>query len=77
MFYNLYFSIKYDVYINVKICANVEICKYIFKYVYKSNNRVNFRIKREKDEKIDIKSNFINEIQEYRDARWINSVKVY
>ena len=62
MSYNIYFSIKNDVYINVKICANVKTCKYIFKYVYKNNNRVSFRIKRERDIKNDIKLNLVNEI---------------
>ena len=47
MFCNSYLSIKYNVYINVKIYVNVKIYKYIFKYIYKGNNRVNFRIKRE------------------------------
>ena len=55
IFYNLYFSIKYDVYINVKIYANVKICKCIFKYVYKNNDRINFRMKRERNAKDDIK----------------------
>ena len=68
MFYNFYFSIKYDVHINVEICANVKICKYIFKYVYKSNDRVNLSIKCERNVKNDMKLNLVNEIQEYRDA---------
>ena len=38
MFYNLYLSIKYNAYINIKICVNVKVCKYIFKYVYKNND---------------------------------------
>ena len=38
MLYNSYLSIKYNFYINVKICANVKTYKYIFKYVYKNNN---------------------------------------
>ena len=38
MFYNFYLSIKYNIYINVKICVNIKTCKYIFKYVYKNNN---------------------------------------
>ena len=29
VFYNFDFSVKYNVYINVKICANVKVCKYI------------------------------------------------
>ena len=38
MSYNSYFLIKYNIYINVKICVNVKVCKYIFKYIYKNND---------------------------------------
>ena len=48
MFYNLYLSTKYNAYINVEIYINVKICQYIFKYVYKGNNRINLRIMRVK-----------------------------
>ena len=59
MFYNLYLSIKYNAHINVKICVNVKTYKYIFKYVYKNNNQINFRIKRINENDI---INLINEI---------------
>ena len=62
MFYNFYFSIKYNIYINVEIYVNVKICKYIFKYVYKNNDQVKLLIIREKNIKNDVKSNLINEI---------------
>ena len=59
MFYNSYLLIKYNVYINVKIYVNVKIYKYIFKYVYKNNDQINFRMKRiNKNDVIDL----INEI---------------
>ena len=38
IFYNSYLSIKYIVYINVKIYVNIKIYKYIFKYIHKNNN---------------------------------------
>ena len=47
MSYNPYLSIRYNAYINIEIYANVKACKYIFKYVYKSSDRVSLRIKRE------------------------------
>ena len=46
IFYNFYLSIKYDIYFNIKICVNVKTYKYIFIYVYKSNDSFNFQIKR-------------------------------
>ena len=36
--YNLYFSIKYYAYINIKVCAFVQAIKYINKYIYKGDN---------------------------------------
>ena len=62
MFYNFYFSIKYNIYINMKICVNVKIYKYIFKYVYKNSDRVNFYIKCENNIKNDMRLDLINEI---------------
>ena len=73
MFYNLYLSIKYNAHINVKIYVNVKVYKYIFKYVYK-NNDYYFRIKQISENDM-IKK--MNEIQKYRDARWMNSIKIY
>ena len=46
IFYNSYLLIKYNAYINIKIYVNVKIYKYIFKYIYKNNDRANLRIKR-------------------------------
>ena len=78
MLYNPYLSVKYDAHINVEICANVKACKYIFKYVHKGSDRVSLRIIRENDNRgqnvIDLNS--VNEIQEYRDARWVGSAKI-
>ena len=45
IFYNLYLLINYNAHINVKIYVNIKIYKYIFKYVYKNNDQINFRIK--------------------------------
>ena len=49
MLYSLYLSIKYDAHINVEIYVNVKTCKYIFKYVHKSSDRVSLWIVREND----------------------------
>lgn len=74
--YNPYLSAKYDAHINVEICANVKACKYIFKYVHKGSDRASLRIVREDgagDNSID--SDPVDEIQEYRDARWVGSAE--
>ena len=52
------------------MCANVKVCKYIFKYVHKNNNRINNRIQCEDDvNENNINLNLINEIQKYQNAR--------
>ncbi len=33
--HNVYLSTKYDAHINVEVCNNIRVVKYLFKYVYK------------------------------------------
>ena len=69
--YNPYLSAKYDAHINVEVCASVKACKYIFKYVHKGADRASLRIQQadgQEDEQID-------EVAEYRDARWVGSAE--
>ena len=37
--YNPYLSKKYRCHINVEACSSVKACKYLFKYIYKGNDR--------------------------------------
>jgi hypothetical protein len=37
--YNLYLSLRYKTYINMKICTIVKIIQYVHKYVYKSDDQ--------------------------------------
>lgn len=70
--YNPYLSAKYDAHINVEICANVKACKYIFKYVHKGSDWASLRIGRESEAGQDVGSpDQVDEVQEYRDARWV------
>jgi hypothetical protein len=32
--HNVYLSTKYDAHINVKVCNNIRVVKYLFKYIY-------------------------------------------
>lgn len=69
--HNPYLTAKYDAHINVEICANVKACKYIFKYVHKGSDRASLRIQR--DNGVDEEQ--VDEVEEYRDARWIGSAE--
>ena len=74
--YNPYLSAKYDAHINVEICANVKACKYIFKYVHKGSDRASLRIERENGANGEpAGQDQVDEVQEYRDARWVGSAE--
>lgn len=47
--YNSYFTCKYDVYINVELCNSIDVVKYIYKYVYKEDNKITLRMQDNKN----------------------------
>ncbi|XP_022856895.1 uncharacterized protein LOC111377965 [Olea europaea var. sylvestris] len=63
--YNPYILAKYDCHTNVEICSSVKVVKYLYKYVYKGHDRVNFTVNKETNE------HYIDEISNYQTARWI------
>ncbi len=36
--HNVYLSTKYDAHINLEVCNNIRVVKYLFKYVYKGHD---------------------------------------
>jgi hypothetical protein len=44
--HNVYLSTKYDAHINVEVCNNICVVKYLFKYVYKGHDRATIEISR-------------------------------
>ena len=32
--------LKYNAHINVEICTTIKACKYLYKYVYKGNDKI-------------------------------------
>ena len=72
--HNPYLTAKYDAHINVEIYANIKACKYIFKYIHKGSDRASLRIQR--DNGADgVDEDQVDEIEEYRDTRWIGSAE--
>ena len=65
MFYNFYLNYMFDVYINVKMCLIILMIKYIYKYVYKNENRMTTIIQK----------NF-NEIEHYYVDQYLNFLKM-
>ncbi len=44
--HNVYLLTKYDAQINVEVCNNTRVVKYLFKYVYKGHDRATVEISR-------------------------------
>jgi hypothetical protein len=42
--HNVYLSTKYDAHINVEVCNNICVVKYLFKYVYKGHDHATVEI---------------------------------
>ncbi|XP_050890313.1 uncharacterized protein LOC127095705 [Lathyrus oleraceus] len=60
--YNPWLLLKYDCHINVEICSSIKSIKYLYKYVYKGPDRVAMEVH---------KGSYMDEVQQYVDARWI------
>ena len=42
--YNAYSLTKYNSHINVEICSSIQAIKYLYKYVYKGHDKINFTV---------------------------------
>jgi len=61
--YNHGLLMTYNCHINVEACSSIKACKYLFKYVHKGHDRASYSID---------PAGVINEIHQYRDARYIS-----
>ncbi len=71
--HNVYLSTKYDAQINIEVCNNICVIKYLFKYVYKRHDCVNVEISRHNDNAT--KGNVVeaNEIKKYLDCHYVST----
>ena len=59
---------KYDAYINVEICSTIRAIKYLYKYLYKGNDKIII--------KVNLHSKTIkDEIETYLNCRYVSSTK--
>ncbi|XP_022883840.1 uncharacterized protein LOC111400679 [Olea europaea var. sylvestris] len=63
--YNPYLSAKFDCHINIEVCSSIKAVKYLYKYVYRCHDRINFCIDTNETNKE------IDEISAYQSVRWI------
>ncbi|XP_051220245.1 uncharacterized protein [Lolium perenne] len=65
--YNPGLLMLYNCHINVEACSSIKAVKYLFKYIYKGHDRASFSV----DPAADTDGGVINEIKQYRDARFV------
>jgi hypothetical protein len=65
--YNPGLLMRYNCHINVEACSSIKAIKYMCKYVYKGHDRASFSVDPAHKE-----DGVINEIRQYRDARYIS-----
>ncbi|KAL3844193.1 hypothetical protein ACJIZ3_001596 [Penstemon smallii] len=63
--YNPYLLVKFDCHINVEICADIKLVKYLYKYIHKGHDKVAYHVVSVTE------SEQRDEIQSYQDGRWI------
>ncbi len=73
--HNVYLSTKYDVHINIEVCNNICVIKYLFKYVYKGHDRAIVEISRQKDNATERNVIEANEIKKYLDYCYVSASK--
>ncbi|KAL3352294.1 hypothetical protein AABB24_020373 [Solanum stoloniferum] len=65
--FNPYLLCKFNCHINVEVCSDIKVVKYIYKYICKGHDKISFSI-REDDTNVEI-----DEIKEYQSARWVSA----
>jgi hypothetical protein len=69
----VYLSTKYNAHINVEVCNNIRVVKYLFKYVCKGHDRVTVEISHQSDNAIEGNVVGIDEIKKYLDCCYIST----
>ncbi|XP_060212641.1 uncharacterized protein LOC132640178 [Lycium barbarum] len=65
--YNPYLLSKFNCHINVEVCADIKVVKYLYKYICKGNDKIAFNLQSNNTNNTDI-----DEIKEYRSGRWVS-----
>jgi hypothetical protein len=73
--HNVYLSTKYDAHINVEVCNNIRVVKYLFKYVYKGHDRATIEISHQNNNATEGNVVEANEIKKYFDYHYVFASK--
>jgi hypothetical protein len=71
--HNVYLSTKYDVHINVEVCNNIRVVKYLFKYVYKGHDHATIEISCQNNNATEGNVVEPDEIKKYLDCRYVST----
>jgi len=71
--HNVYLLTKYDVHINIEVCNNIHVVKYLFKYVYKGHDRAIVEISCQSDNAIEGNVVEVDEIKKYLNCRYVSA----
>ncbi|XP_049345373.1 uncharacterized protein LOC125809839 [Solanum verrucosum] len=64
--YNPFLLCKYNCHMNVEVCSDIKVVKYIYKYICKGHDKITFQMH---DSNIDTG---VDEIKEYQSGRWVS-----
>lgn len=64
--YNPTLLAEFNCHLNIEICCDIKVVKYLYKYVHKGHDKIAFRISPDKG------GNCVNEIENFRNARWVS-----
>ncbi|XP_070025843.1 uncharacterized protein [Nicotiana sylvestris] len=64
--YNPFLLGKFNCHINVEVCSDIKVVKYLYKYICKGHDKIAFYVHDNESHKE------IDEIKEYQSARWVS-----
>jgi hypothetical protein len=74
--HNVYLSTKYNAHINVEVCNNIRVAKYLFKYVYKGHDCATIEISCQSDNVTERNVVEVDEIKKYLNYHYVSTSEV-
>ncbi|GAA0172637.1 hypothetical protein LIER_26425 [Lithospermum erythrorhizon] len=67
--YNPSLLAEFNCHLNVEICCDIRLVKYLYKYIHKGHDKVMFRIGSDNEGSV------VNEMTDFQNARWVSPVE--
>lgn len=62
---------KYDCHINIEVCADIKLGKYLYKYIHKGHDKISSNVVATTPAKV------VDEIQSYQNGRWVSAPEAF